>query len=717
VIVPSHAVARTVRVAPARTITLISILLVVLIWLVFGKTIGYDFVNYDDRVYVYQNPIVTDGLTLHGIAWGFSHTHARNWHPLTTVSHMLDCQIFGLRAGGHHFTNVFLHTLAVLLLFFTLREMTDAVWRSALVAAVFAVHPLHVESVAWIAERKDVLSAVFFMLTLLAYTSYVRRLSIGYYLVMLVFSACGLMSKSMLVTTPLVLLLLDYWPLARRQTSDIRGQNSEGSSRRSEGRGQIRHRTDSPWRRTADRSQKSKIKVARLEKQSWLRLILEKIPLFALSILGGLVTFLIQERSAGSLEQLPLGWRINNATLSTVIYIRQLFWPTRLAVFYPHPENNVTIWQLGLALGFSIALTAFVFFVRRSRPYLLVGWMWYLAMLLPVIGVVQVGLQGHADRYSYLPHIGLYLALTWLVADLFSSLRYGRVLLGAASVIVLAGLSACAWKQTSYWRNSDTLWTRALAVTSNNETAHTNFGMLLLNQGHIDEAISHFEAALRIVSESGQAHYALTRAIIYCDLANALVRKGLPDEAIQQLRKAVELQPNYADAHYNLATVLLQNGEVDEAVAHWQTTLSINPNDAEAHIALANVLLTKGQLREAMAHYQAAIEAEPLSTMALNNLAWVLSTSSDAEVRNAQRALELAQRAVQLSRTENPVFIRTLAAAYAAIGRFDDATESGERALRLAHEQNQSDLAYALEQDIELYREKVPLRASTDPSR
>ncbi len=653
----------------AREIVLISILLVAIVWLVFSRTIGYDFVNYDDHVYVYQNPIVSAGLTLHGIVWAFAHTHARNWHPLTTFSHMLDCQIFDLKPGGHHFTNVLLHTLAVLLLFFALRKMTGTVWRSAFVAAVFAIHPLHVESVAWVAERKDVLSAVFFMLTLAAYASYVRQPSLGRYLMVSVFFACGLMSKSMLVSVPVVLLLLDYWPLKRSQRSEVRGQRSE-----------IR------------------------------RLIIEKIPLFALSILCSVVTFLIQERSAGSLEQLPLGWRIENAIVSAVTYIWQMFWPTRLAVFYPHPEDRLAIWQVALALGLLIAITALAFIYRKTRPYLLVGWLWYVIMLLPVIGIVQVGLQGHADRYTYLPHIGLYVVLTWLIADVFSLVRYRRAVLAAAGVTVLVALSACAWNQTSSWRNSEALWTRALAVTTDNETAHTNFGMLLLNNGQVDEAISHFQTALQIVSKSGEAHYSLTRAIIYCDLANALVRTGRIEEAITDLEKAVELQPNYADAHYNLGGVLLQKGEIDQAIAQWRTTLSINPNDGEAHTALGNALLQKGQWREAIAHYQAALEIEPLSVLPLNNLAWVLSTSDDAEIRNGSRAVELAEHAVQLSRTQNPRFIRTLAAAYAADGRFSDASEAAERALRLAREQNASELARAIQNDIDLYRDNTPLR-------
>jgi tetratricopeptide (TPR) repeat protein len=495
----------------------------------------------------------------------------------------------------------------------------------------------------------------------------------------------------------LVLLLLDCWPLGRVQPPARKGLRPGGKS---DPRQRPGSRPSPKWSQHAP-APKGFV---------WMRLIVEKIPLFALSILCGLVTFLIQERSAGSIEQLPLGWRINNAIVSGVTYIWQMFWPTRLAVFYRHPENHLAIWQVALALGFLIAITALVLVWRRTRPYLLVGWLWYVLMLLPVIGIVQIGLQGHADRYTYLPQIGLYLALTWLIADLFSSFRYYGAVLAAVSVIVLGALSACAWKQTSSWRNSESLWTHALAVTTENETAHTNFGMFLLKQGQIDDAISHFQTALQILSQSNEAHYNLSRAIIHCDLASALSRKGSMDEAEMHLEKAVELQPDYADAHYNLGSVLLQKGEIDQAVAQWRTTLSLNPNDAGAHIALGNALLQKRELREAIGHYQAALEIEPLSVLPLNNLAWVLSTSDDAQFRNGPRAVEFGQRAVQLSGMKNPIFVRTLAAAYAENGRFNEATEAAEHAVQLAHERNDFDLANKIEKDIDRYRDNLPLR-------
>jgi len=661
-----------------------------LTWLVFAQTLRHDFVNYDDKTYVYGNSMVISGLTPNAIAWAFAHIHAGNWHPLTTISHMLDCQLFGLNPGAHHFTNVFLHMLAVLLFFLVFHQIAGALWRGAFIAAVFAIHPLRVESVAWIAERKDVLSAVFFMLTLGAYAGYVRKPSLSRYVTLSILFACGLMSKPMLVTVPLVLLLLDYWPLNRSQKSEV-SLRPIGAYAPAGG-------------------QKSEIQDARFKTQSWLKLVAEKIPLFALSIASCVVTFFIQERSAGSIAQLPLTWRINNALVTYVTYIWQMIWPANLAVFYPHPENHLAIWQIALATAFLIATTLIVFALRRTRPYLVVGWLWYMVMLLPVIGIVEVGLQGHADRYTYLAQIGLYIALTWLVADLSAALRYRREILAGTAALVIAALSACAWKQTSYWRNGETLWVRALAVTHDNDVAHANLGMLLVDRGQVDEALSHLQTALEIRSGSEQPHYDLSFALIHSDLGYALARKGLVDDAITHLRKAVEIQPDYPDAHYNLGTALFQKRRIDEAIAQWQTTLSIRPSDAGAHTSLGNALVQKGSLREAIAHYQTALDIAPHSILPLNNLAWVLSTCPTATLRDGAKAVELARKADQYSDGTNPVFIRTLAAAYAEAHRFNDAIEAALRALQLARAQNDVDLMNDIEKDVDFYRDNTPLR-------
>ena len=366
--------------------------LVLLTWAVFAQTVRYDFVNYDDPHYVYQNTRITSGISFDNVVWAFSHIHSENWHPLTTITHMLDCQLYGLKAGWHHFTNVLLHALAAVLLFVALQCMTGAFWRSAFVAAVFAVHPLHVESVAWIAERKDVLSAVFFMLALLAYFHYTRAPSIGRYLLVAVAVAFGLMSKPMLVTLPFVLLLLDYWPLGRI------------AARRSGNARQV------------------------------LQLVIEKIPLIALSALSSIVTFLAQRGAIGWTEQLPVSARLGNALVAYVVYIRQMFWPTRLAVFYPHPENRLPVLEISLAFIVLVGITAVAFVFRKKAPYFMTGWLWYLGMLVPVIGLVQVGWQGHADRYTYLPQIGLYVAVTWAVADLTASWRVQQIALSIAAL-------------------------------------------------------------------------------------------------------------------------------------------------------------------------------------------------------------------------------------------------------------------------------------------
>ena len=658
--------------------------LVAITWLVFGQTLGHDFVNYDDKTYVYGNSLVTGGLTLRGVVRAFADTQTGNWHPLTLISHMLDCQFFGLKPGGHHFTNVILHTVAVVLLFLLLRELTGNFWRSAFVAAIFAIHPLRVESVAWIAERKDVLSAVFFVLTLGAYMRYVRRPTLGRYLTMSILFAAGLMSKPMLVTVPFVLLLLDYWPLERNRKPEVSLLRAKAAT-------------------AAARGQK-------FNTQTWLRLLAEKIPLLALSIGSCVVTFILQERSAGSIAQLPFHWRVQNAIVSYVTYLRQMFWPADLAVFYPHPENHLALWQVVLATAFLVAITLLVFALRRMRPYLLVGWLWYLSMLLPVIGIVEVGLQGHADRYTYLPQIGLYIAIAWLVADLSASFRFRRKILAATAIIMVMALSACAWKQTSHWRNSETLWTHTLAVTQNNDVAHTNLGMFLADRGQLDEALAHLQTALEIRSGGAQPHYDLSLALIHCDLGYALAKKGELDDAIAHLRKAIEFQPDYADAHYNLGTAFFQRGRIDEAIVEWQRTLSIRPNDSGAHTSLGNALVQKGSLREAVLHYQTALEIAPNSILPLNNLAWVRATCPDASLRDGTKAVELAQQADQLSGGKNPIFIRTLAAAYAESGQFNDAIETARRALELAMAQGESDLANQIEQDVDLYRRHAPLR-------
>jgi len=565
---------------------------------------------------------------------------------------------------------------------FVLRDMTGAFWRSAFVAALFAIHPLHVESVAWVAERKDVLSAVFFMLTLGAYVRYVRAPAIGRYVAVAFLFALGLMSKPMLVTLPFVLLLLDYWPLHRFE---------KPSSAKS------KSKSHSWWDRQSIPRQ----------------LILEKIPLLALSAGSCVATLLAQSQRAGSIDQLPFMWRVNNAFVSYVTYVWEMFWPARLAVFYPHPNNRLTIWEIILAIAFLIVVTATALILGKKRPYILTGWFWYLGMLVPVIGFVQVGEQAHADRYTYLPQIGLYLLITWAAMDLtaFWSRRRAFLIIGGGATIV--ALCCCSFVQTSYWKNSERLWTHALAVTSNNDVAHNNLGFLFLRQGELDQAISHFQTALNIRSSNAEAHYNLGAALIHNNLGNALARKGLSDEAIGHYQEAVRLRTDYADAHYNFGSVLLQEGRIDEAIAQWQKALAIQPYDADVHTSLGNAFLQKGLVKEAINHYGQALEIAPQDVLSRNNLAWILATSSNASIRNGTKAVVLAEQAVQLSAGKNPIFFRTLAAAYAESGRFSDAVAAARRSMEMATAQDNRGLVKALGREIALYQARAPLRETS----
>jgi hypothetical protein len=404
------------------TVPVVGLVLAAMTWLVFGQTLGHEFVSYDDEIYVADNPAALGGLSLKGIVWAFTHNVNDNWTPLTVISHMLDCQLYGTQAGWHHLTSILLHMASVIVLFLVLKEMTSALWRSAFVAAVFAVHPLHVESVAWIAERRDVLSGLFFMLTLGAYAGYVRHpWSLGRYLMVVLMLALGLMSKPMVVTLPFVLLLLDYWPLKRFTQPGDRLV---------------------PW-----------------------RLIAEKVPLLALSGAACVATLFAQKEA---IQSLPLSLRISNALVSYVAYLGQMIYPAGLAVYYPYPENGLPLWKIVAAFVLLLVISAGALAARRKQPWFLFGWLWYLGMLVPAIGLIQSGLRAQADRYTYLPQIGLYIVLAWAAKDLTVSWRYGRQVPGVAATIVLAALMVGASIQTSYWRNSESLWTHTLACTSGN---------------------------------------------------------------------------------------------------------------------------------------------------------------------------------------------------------------------------------------------------------
>src|SRR6266513_311405 len=666
------------RTALSRTGLIFGIcaVLAVITWLIFGQTLGHQFVTYDDPNYVYENANVTAGVSLQGLIWAFTHTVGGNWHPLTTISHMGDCQLWGLKPAAHHLTNILLHSIAVILLFLVLQQMTGALWQSAFVAALFAIHPLHVESVAWVSERKDVLSAVLLMLTLAAYVRYAGAPSIGRYLIVLMIFALGLMSKPMLVTVPFVFLLLDHWPL-RRFDKVERFKPGSGITRSLNQRPSF--------------------------------LFLEKTPLLVLSGLSCLVTIWAQDQATGSLEQLPFTWRLSNALVSYIEYARQTFWPARLAVFYPYPNNPLSIWKVTLASAFLLTVSAIAIFLRKKRPYVLTGWFWYVGMLVPVIGIVQIGEQGHADRYTYLPQIGLFLLIVWGVADLANTWHLRREYLWLAATITIAVLSYRAAVQTVFWKNSERLLDHTLSGTSDNDFAHNNLGFLYLRHGELDKAISHFETAIKIRSGKSQTRYNLGTALVHVNLANALAREGRPEEAIVHYEQAVKLRPDYGDAYYNFGSVLFQQGRIDDAIAQWQKALAIQPNDAAGHTSLGNAFLQKGWLEKAIVHYQRAVEIDPSEVSARNNMAWVLATSSDPSIRNGAMALNLARQAVEISGGKDAIFFRTLAASYGECGKFADAIAAAEKGELIAISRGDSDLARTLEKDIALYRADIPL--------
>lgn len=606
----------------------VCVFLAAITWLVFGQTLRHQFVNFDDGSYVFKNPQVARGLTIEGIIWAFTQAHAANWHPLTWLSHMLDCQFYGLNPGGHHLTNVLLHTVTAILLFLVLRQMTAALWRSAFVAAVFAIHPLRVESVAWVAERKDVLSGLFFMLTVWAYVRYVRGpRSPARYGLMLFLFALGLMCKPMLVTLPFVLLLLDYWPLHR--VASVRDSGDK------------------------------KFQIPR-------RLIFEKLPLFGLAAGSCVATLFAQKVALQPLANISIMVRAGNAVISCVAYMRQMLWPSGLAAYYPFAVRDIIASRVFLSLVLLTVISTVVFLLRRRR-YLVTGWLWYLIMLGPVIGILQVGNQARADRYTYLPQIGLSLLLTWTAADLCARWRHRRLFLSTLSMIILVALTFSARTQASYWQDSQSLWTHALACTSDNVIAEQNLGQAVHEQGRVDEAIAHFQVALQI-------------------------------------------NPNQASVHSSLGVALLETGRADESLAHLQKALEIDPNDGDAHYNLGNTFLQMGRASEALAHYNRALEITPDDTEALNNMAWILATWPDALTRDGTKAVDLAERADSLTRSESPVISATLAAAYAEAGRFADALKTAQRALKLATAQGDMTRANSIRAQIEVYQSGAAFR-------
>jgi protein O-mannosyl-transferase len=640
----------------------VCIFLAAITWLVFGQTLRHEFINYDDDQYVFANPHVTRGLGLEGIVWAFTQFYSANWHPLTWISHMLDCQFYGLTPAGHHFTNILIHATTAILLFLVLRQMTGALWRSAFVAAVFAIHPLRVESVAWVAERKDLLCGLFFMLTIGAYERYARGTwsAVRYALVLVLFS-CGLMSKPMLVSLPFVLLLLDYWPLNRLAIP-------------AEGKG-------------------NSLKLAR-------RLILEKLPLLALSLASCVITLFAQKEAIQPVSKTSLLMRVGNAVISCVDYLFQMLWPSNLAIFYPWEAARIKATNLLFSAILLLGISAFVFVMRRRR-YFVTGWLWYLVMLGPAIGILQVGSQARADRYTYLPQIGLFLLITWAVADLCIRWRRRRLFLGTLSAIILVGLTLSARIQASAWKDSEAIWRQALSRTTDNVIAELNLGQALFKLGRTVEAIGHFERVLQIEPNEAMAHGSL---------GAALLKMGQTSMALAHLQKSLEIEPKQASVHSSLGVALLETGQAEESLAHLQAALKIDPENGEAHYNLGNTFLQMRRAKEALADYERALQINPDDTEALNNMAWVLATWPDALTRDGNKAVAAAERANTLTNGRSPIISATLAAAYAEAGRFADAITNAQRALKLAAEEGNTARADSISAQLALYQSGAAFR-------
>ncbi len=694
-------------------VLLIYVVLVLVTLVAFEQVRKCEFTATDDEKFVARNPHVHAGLTRESIAYAFTTTTTANWMPLTWLSVMLDSQVFGHSSATFHLMNLFYHLLTVLLLFMVLRKMTGMLWQSAFVAAVFAVHPLRVESVAWVAERKDVLSGLFWMLTMLAYIRYAQRPNVRRYLPVLLALTLGLMAKPMLVTLPCVLLLLDYWPLGRFQ-----------------------------WRPQSATQELSHFESTGLNcpKTSLGCLIAEKIPLFILAVASCITTVIAQqaEGAVRSMDRVPLGVRFNNALVSYVSYIGKMIWPTRLAHLYLHPGSNLPTWKPVIALVILISVSAAVIYMARRRhdlAPLLVGWLWYLGTLVPVIGLVQVGSQSMADRYTYLPSIGILVMVAWGAARLSNRWRRRNMVFAISTSLLLIGLILCTRAQVRHWKNTPALFCHGVQATPNNPLIHYHYGNSLYRDGRLNEAAFHYQTALRINPLFEKPYDGLARsfyeqgkfdetiavckkrlrigkpaAAIYFRLGMAYYSKGDIGRTIQSFKESLRLKPDSVPTHGNLAKVLVRTGNPDVVITHLTEAIQLNPNIAPTHHALALAFRSKGRTEEAITHFRETLRIKPGWEKPMNSLAWILATHSDPKFRNPQEAMSLAIRTCELADYQDPSLLDTLAAAYAAAGRFSDAVATAEKALQIIPSGDNKKRIQKIQNRLDLYRQQKPYR-------
>jgi len=575
------------RIGLSRLELLVCLLLIAATLAVYWQVRNHEFANLDDDLYVTENSYVQAGLTHEGVTWAFTNTSQANlWLPLTWLSLMLDFELYGLRAGGYKITNVLFHLANTLLLFLVFKRMTGKLWRSAFVVALFALHPLHVESVAWVTERKDVLSTLFWMLTMWAYLRYVERPGIKRYLVIILTYTLGLMAKPMLVTLPFVLLLLDYWPLNRFHPvgRDVGGE-------------------------TPNRPLTNLVKSS----PPIISLVLEKIPFIVLAAVTSAATLLAQHKGGGlqSVAFLPIKVRIANSLVSYVSYISKMVWPQPLAVLYPHPGSSLPMWQAAGAGLLLVTISVMVLRATRRYPYLMVGWLWYLGTLVPVIGLVQAGPQAMADRFTYVPLIGLFVIMAWGLPDLLARWRHRRIALSLAASAAISVMMILSWLQVQLWKNGLTLSEHTLSVTSNNWLIHNNLALVLAKQGRLEEGTNHLYEALRIKPDFAEAHN---------NLGLRLAKQGRLEEAINHFSEAVRIKPDYAEAHNSFGVALAKQGRLEEAVNHLSEAVRIKPDYAKAHNNLGIALEKQGRLEEAVNHFSEAVRIKPDYAKAHNNL-------------------------------------------------------------------------------------------------
>jgi len=554
--------------------------LIALVFSIYAQTLWHGFLNYDDNEYVTDNALVIQGLRFEGVGKAFTTVCDANWIPLTMLTHMADCQFYGTWAGGHHLSCLMLHALGVVLLFLLLRSMTGALWKSALVAALWAVHPLRVESVAWIAELKDVLSGVFFFMTLIVYVSYTRRRTLPRYLAVMLLFALGLMSKPMLVTLPFVLLLLDYWPLHRMGRMG---------------------RNETPSQTTL------------------LPLLLEKIPLLVLAFLSVMTTLWAQKGAIEAMNPMPLSLRLGNAVMAYGTYLFQMVWPVNLAIYYPLSAQGTPVWEIVSVLLILMTTTFLAIRLGRKRPYLPVGWFWYLGMLVPVIGILKVGSQAYADRYTYLPTIGILMALVWGAEEGTKGVRWrGRrqntpVALGvilSLTLAILATLTALSWRQASLWADNENLWRHTISVTTENELADYQLALALLDEGRMQEAIPILKESLRLAPNDTESRHTL---------GTVYLRQGRLDAAVAEYRETLRYGEK-KETRCNLGSALFKLGRAEEAASEYREVLRLYPRDAITRNNLGSILLHQGDKEGAIAQFREAIKLDPNYAQAQENL-------------------------------------------------------------------------------------------------